>query len=318
MKAMILAAGLGTRLRPLTNDIPKPMVPLLGVPNIERIIVHLRSQGITEFAVNLHYCPTPLQAYLGDGNQLDVHIEYFHESTILGTGGGIKNMLPYMGDDTFIAVNGDVMFMPQLKPLLKIHNNSCAVASMVIRPAANAETLGAVGIDESGRVKRLVWVGDKTISPLYMFTGMHILSPQIHEHLPDNGCIVKKTYIPMVEQNGQLNGIVDNTYFCDLGTPEDYLNASLKIARGELELPGFTSAPSGNVIAQNAIIEDGAILKNVIVGQQVQIKSNVTLTESIVMAHAVVSHNESRKIILSNGTKMNTNNNIGKCNAQSN
>lgn len=306
MKAMILAAGLGTRLRPLTNEIPKPMVPVVGIPNIERILLHLRDQGISDVAVNLHYQPEPLMAHLGDGDRWNTKITYFHEPDILGTGGGIKNMLPAMGDETFVVVNGDVLFMPPLAPLVKRHKNSGAMASMIVRKNADAEKLGAVGLDNTGRVKRLVWAGDKSLTKLHMFTGMHIIEPQLHKLLPDMGCIVRQTYIPMVEQNKKLHGIVEEHFFCDLGTPADYLNVNLKLARGDLSLPAFSPPPDGNFIPPSVVKENGAVIQNSVLGQNVRIGTNAKVTKCVVMDNAVITEDVDRKIILANGTQMDT------------
>ncbi|MBN2340914.1 MAG: NDP-sugar synthase [Deltaproteobacteria bacterium] len=304
MKAMILAAGLGTRLRPLTNDIPKPMVPVLGIPNIERIVLHLREQGITDFAVNLHYCPEPLRAYMGDGSRLGVHIEFFYEPEILGTGGGIRNMLSHMGTEPCIVVNGDVLFMPRIEPLVAAHQRSGALASMVVRKSSDAEALGAVGLDADGRVNRLVWAGDQQNTNVYMFTGMHIVEPTLVERLPENGCIVRQCYIPMVEHDDALFGIVENTFFCDLGTPSDYLEAHLQIARGEVSLPGFVPQKDGNVISPSTQIAESAIVENSVIDDHVRVEKNIRVKDSVVMAGAVVTDNVTRKIVLSDGTEM--------------
>lgn len=281
------------------------MVPLAGIPNIEWILRHLKNQGITEFAINLHYCPKPLQTYLGDGSRFSVHIEYFHEPEILGTAGGIKNMIPAMDDETFIVVNGDVLFMPHLPSLINCHKKSGALASMVVRPADNAEALGAVGLNHTGQVRRLVWAGDQNIDELYMFTGMHIIEPSLRQQLPDKGCIVRSTYIPMVEQNGPIAGIIEDSAFRDLGTKGDYLDANLQIASGNIALPGFTPRPDDNIIHETVMQANGATVENSVIGENVIIESNIHVRQSIVMAGAVIKEDICRKIILSDGTVMN-------------
>ena len=304
MKAMILAAGLGTRLRPLTENIPKPMVPVAGVPNIERIIVHLRNQGIVDFAVNLHHCPEPLKAHLKTGAHLGVDITYFEEPHILGTGGGIKNMLPHMGDDTFVVVNGDMLFMPEIAPIEKAHKSAATMASMVLSKSDDAKNPGNVGLNKLRQVKRLRAAGDKSINDLYVFTGMHIVDPHIAERLPDKGCIVGETYVPMVENGETILGIVSDDAFTDLGTPADYLDANLAIAKGDILLPGFKPQPNQSIIDDTVEIGRGVTLKNCIIGKNATVGSEIRVIESIVMADAVVKTNIRRKIVLADGTHM--------------
>lgn len=304
MKAIILAAGLGTRLRPLTLQIPKPMVPVAGVPNIERIVRHLRSQGISEFAINLHHCPEPLKAHLGDGGWLNVAIEWFHEPEILGTGGAIRNMIGAMGKETFIVVNGDVVFMPDIAPLLEAHRTSGAIASMIVKKAISDEAPGTVGLDTSRRVRRLLWAGDSTNEDLYMFTGMHLIEPRIAPYLPHSGCIVRQGYIPMLENADGIFGIPRQEYFCDLGTAADYLNANLKIATGDIPLPGFVPAGNGCIISPSATFGRGAAVENSIIGDNAHIGSDIRVSRSIVMPDAMVKENIHQQIVLADGTRM--------------
>ncbi|MBN2529679.1 MAG: NDP-sugar synthase [Deltaproteobacteria bacterium] len=304
MKAMILAAGLGTRLRPITNDMPKPMIPVAGIPNIERLIIHLRDEGIAQFAVNLHYCPQPLMTWLGDGRRLNVEICYFIEKNILGTGGGIRNMLTHVGNDTCIVVNGDVLFMPPIARIVKRHRESGALASMIIRPTDTQEQ-GTVALSKSGRVKKLRPVGDTPGNQPYMFTGMHVIEPQMGELLPASGCIVRQTYAAMVKRRDALYGIVDDGDFRDLGTPADYLDVHLKILLGEIRLPGFIPPKGGNLIAQSATLHPGASVENSVVGENASIGANIKIKNSIVMAETVVGANLLGQIAMPSGTLIN-------------
>ena len=305
MKAIILAAGLGTRLRPLTNNIPKPLVPVANYANILQIIEHLKKQGINRITINLHYKPQPLINLLGNGEQLNVHLEYSMEPEILGTGGGIKKMLSMGPPQTTVVINGDVLFMPDIKKIIRNHTASGAMATMVIRKSAKAEQLGAVGIDTRKMVKRLVYAGDQTLANIYMFTGMHIIEPDLAKMLPDNGCIVRKTYIPMVEQNShKLFAQEDNSYFCDLGTPEDYLSSNLKIARGEIAVP-LCSKPSGsNITGHGVAYGQGCVIENSVIGNNVKIKDKITIKNCVVLDNAAVTENISNAIVLEDGQIM--------------
>src|SRR5512137_1319441 len=228
MRAMILAAGLGTRLRPLTEHTPKPALPVVDVPNIVRTIAHLRRSGITEIVVNLHHCPEVLRALLGDGAAFGVSIAYSEERPeILGTGGGIRRARALLGDRTFCVVNGDALFAPDLAAALAAHRSSGAIATMIVRRDADAERLGPVGLDGGNRVRRLIDAGkERTGLEVYMFTGVHVLEPEIFALLPESGCIVRGAYMPLVLRLGPIGAHVESGTFCDLGTPRTYLDAN--------------------------------------------------------------------------------------------
>ncbi|MBW2277833.1 MAG: NDP-sugar synthase, partial [Deltaproteobacteria bacterium] len=246
MRAMILAAGFGTRLRPLTEKVPKPLVPVVGKPNIVRTIEHLRGFGVTEIVINLHHLPQAIREALGDGAAWGVSIAYSAEPRILGTGGGIKQALPLLGDETFLVVNGDALFAPDIDAALRAHRRHGALATLVLREDPEADNFGAVGLDDSDRVRRLVWAGDPESGPRsLMFTGVHLLEPAIASRLPDDGCIVRQTYAPLVEDGAPVFGTTDDGYFCDLGTPQRYLEANLTLVTGREHLPRLEPPQDG-------------------------------------------------------------------------
>ncbi len=305
MKAIILAAGLGTRLRPLTDNIPKPLVPVANTPNIIHIIKHLKNADITDITINLHYKPKPLQKLLNNGSDLGVKIKYSIEKNILGTGGGIKKMLKNSNHERTVVINGDALFMPDIKTLIQKHHKSKAVASMIVHTDKNAEKLGAVGVDGNGIVRRLVYAGDKTIDTVYMFTGMHILEPGIIDLLPENGCIVRNTYIPMVKQQSEdLFAIPDNSYFCDLGTPGDFLNANIQIAKGELKLPIDVNPHNTVITGKNVTAGQNCSLHNSVIGSNVTIEDNVSISDCVVINNATVTSDIKNSIILKNNSIM--------------
>jgi NDP-sugar pyrophosphorylase family protein len=305
MRAMILAAGFGTRLRPVTDTIPKPLLPVVGVPGIVRTIEHLRHHGIRELVVNLHHLPDAIPAALRDGAGLGVHIDYLREAPeILGTGGGIRNALPLLGDGPFLVINGDALFAPDLGAIVAAHRRSGALATLVVRPAADAEALGAVGLDESGRVRRLVHRGAPQPSErTFMFTGVHVLDPLIAEHLPAAGCIVRQTYIPLLERGAPLHGHVDGGWFCDLGTPARYVGANAELVLGRARLTGIEPCASGAWIAPDAEVGPGcAIGGGTVVGHGARIAPGVRVRRCVVLDGALVDRDVSDAIVCPDGT----------------
>lgn len=290
MRAMILAAGLGTRLRPLTDRTPKPALPVVDVPNIVRTIAHLARIGITEIVVNLHHRPEVIRALLGDGAALGVSIEYSEERPeILGTGGGIRRARGLLGERTFCVINGDALFAPDLEAAVAAHRSSGAIATMVVRRDPEAERLGAVGIDGDGRVRRLVDVGaDRGGLALHMFTGVHVLEPEIFALLPESGCIVRGAYMKLVRDGGPLGACVDPGAFVDLGTPRSYLDANVGLASGRIRLEGYGPPAAGFHVGEGAIVGEGAaLLGGTVVERGARVGAGVTLERCLVRAGAV-------------------------------
>lgn len=301
---MILAAGLGTRLAPLTDQLPKPMVPVLGVPNIVRIIQRLKAADIREVVINTHWLGDTLETFLGNGDKFDVDIAYSRENVLLGTGGGIKKALPLLGEYPFLVVNGDALFAPDFKATAAFHRAHSALATLVVRRDPAAETYGAVGLDESGRVRRLVWAGDpEGAVESFMFTGMHVLNPAIGDLLPDEGCIVRKTYIPLLEANEPLFGLPVDGYFCDLGTPERYLQANVRLARGLDRVADISSPPGGVYIGSDAHIADTARLSpGTVIGADAIVGDGLSLKNAVVLDGAEVASDVRNAVVLSDGT----------------
>ncbi len=305
MRAMILAAGFGTRLAPITDTIPKPLLPVVGVPAIVRTALHLKRFGVRELVVNLHHLPEAIPATLRDGAGLGVRIGYLRESPeILGTGGGIRNALPLLGDGTFVVINGDALFSPDLEAAVAAHRRSGALATLVVRPDQHAEKLGAVGLDESGRVRRLVNAGAaQPPERTFMFTGVHVLEPAIAEHLPTVGCIVRQTYIPLLELGAALHGHVEQGFFCDLGTPERYVGANADLVLGRARLPGIEPCPAGAWIAPDADVGPGCdIGGGAAIGHRARIAPGVRVHRTVVLDGARVERDVADAVVRPDGS----------------
>lgn len=304
MRAMILAAGLGTRLRPVTDTIPKPLLPAVGIPNIVLILMRLRRAGIREIVVNTHWLPNILKAHLGDGAQYDVTIAYSDEKELLGTGGGIKNALSLLGDDDFIVINGDALFSPDIVAATSFHRQTRAHATLIVRKDPNAKQYGAVGFDNRGQVRKLVYGGGHDHSGLTydMFTGVHILSKHAVERLPDSGCIVRDTYIPMVEENAPIYALEMGGYFCDLGTVDRYLSANIDLVTGRVSIPDLHVPSNGVFIGDNCQIDARAhIAPGTIICDGVSIEGPVQIERTVILDNAWVNQNISNAVVTSEG-----------------
>src|SRR5207247_3525289 len=153
---MVLAAGRGTRLRPLTDTTPKPLLPVAGRPFLEHILEFLRAGGIREVVLNLHHLGRRIEEHLGDGARFGLRLRYSWENPILDTGGGIKRAEPLLAGEPFVVVNGDSLLELHLEDVVAFHQARGALATMVVRPDPEAACYGLIELETDDRVRRVV------------------------------------------------------------------------------------------------------------------------------------------------------------------
>jgi mannose-1-phosphate guanylyltransferase len=224
MKALLLAGGLGTRLRPLTDNLPKPMAPVVNRPWLEHLITHLHEQGIEEFVVAARYCSDVIRAHFGDGRQFGVRIEYAVEPFPLGTAGAIKNAERWL-KERFLVVNADIVHLPQLVPLLEFHRRHGGVATIVLTEVEDPSQYGAVEQDETGRILRFVEKPQPGEAPSNRINaGLYILEPEVMRYIPAQRevSIERETFPRLIREGAGVYGIVSEGYWQDMGTPTRY------------------------------------------------------------------------------------------------
>ncbi|HSG06696.1 MAG TPA: NDP-sugar synthase, partial [Nitrospiria bacterium] len=239
MKAMVLAAGLGTRIRSMESGIPKPLIPVGGRLLIEYPLLLLRKHGITDVVINLHYMAEKIEGALGDGSRLGLTIRYSREAEILGTGGGIKKAEDFLGDAPFLVINSDVVAEVDLEDLIRFHKKSNPAATLVLREDPDPEAWGAVGTDSSGRIIKILGKPETPEKPDQnkMFTGVHILDPRVLKFIPaGRPHHIIDSYIEMIRTGERLMGYSYKGYWMDVGTPERFekVQADLK-GRGGIQ-----------------------------------------------------------------------------------
>jgi len=245
MKAMVLAAGQGTRLRPITDGKPKALVPVAGRPMIEYALLLLRHYGICEIVINLHHFGAQIESYLGDGAKLGLHISYSKETELLDTGGGLLKAKPFLQDGAFIVINTDALIDVNLAELMEFHKKRHAVATLVLRPDEQADQYGSMDIDSGGRIHRFLQtrIDLKQAGPIrkLMFTGVQILEPEIFAYMALNGdekkfSTTKQTYPQMLLAGEPLYGFCFEGFWQDLGTVERITEAECNLAQGRARL----------------------------------------------------------------------------------
>jgi mannose-1-phosphate guanylyltransferase/phosphomannomutase len=236
IRALVLAAGEGTRLRPLTLTMPKPMVPIAGKPLLDTTVCWLRDQGIADIAINLHYKPEVITNYFGDGHNLGVNLHYSHETKILGTAGAARKIRDWVDGGTLVLVYGDVLTDLNINAMLRFHYEAARkdpdlMVTMSLYHVPNPTEVGLVGMDERGRVNRFL----EKPRPEEVFTdlanaGVLIMQPETLDLIPeDTFCDFGLHVFPMLLQSGLgIYGWVvpDDTYLLDIGSPEKYAQAN--------------------------------------------------------------------------------------------
>lgn len=293
MLGVVFAAGLGTRLRPLTEALPKPAVPLLNRPLAGYSLERLVGLGIRRVALNTHHLGEAVAREVGGDVPAGVEARFVHEERLLGTGGGLRHAVEALGhardEEETLVMNGDILFWPDLEGALALHRRLGAVATVVLRPDPRARQLGALEIDEEGRVRRMLGRPERVEGPLreLMFTGVHVLSARALRDLPGEGCIIRTSYRRWIDEGEVVAGFVDESAWRDLGTPGEYLRASVELLRGELGWPSFAPG-DGALVGEGAELGAGVTLVDAVVGPGARVEAGVRLERAIVWAGAHV------------------------------
>jgi len=220
MKAMILAAGFGSRLRPLTDRQPKPLVRVGDHPLIAYPLALLRAAGIREAVINLHHRGDMIRAALGD-EAYGVRITYSEEDPILDTGGAIRRAERWLAGERFVVLNSDILIDLDLRPLLAWHAERAALATMVLRPDRQAARYGVIEIDAAQRIRRFLGQPPRVDTPLtpFMFSGVHVFEPRVFDYLGSGRfSITRETYPRMLAADETLCGYVFDGYWRVLDT----------------------------------------------------------------------------------------------------
>jgi NDP-sugar pyrophosphorylase family protein len=279
MKAMILAAGFGTRLWPLTIGRTKPALPFLNRPLIAHTIEYLRDYGCSDLIINLHHEPESVRAQIGDGSAYGVRIHYsVEEPEILGTAGALDNVRHLLEDDTFIVINGKIITDIDLTAALTTHLQRHALATLVLRPNLNIERFSEVTITSDNRIENFAGFPNPqsaTLNPPLMFTGVHILEPGIFDYIPRGvfSDSVRDVYPRAMADGYIIAAHVAEGAWYELSTIERYLTISLEFLQREGR---DTVMDEGCVIAEDATVERS------ILWQRVRVEQGARVSECII------------------------------------
>ncbi len=291
MKAVILAGGEGTRLRPLTLTTPKPVVPVVDRPFLRHQLDLLRRTGVTEVVFSLAYRPERIQAVFGDGSSLGMRIHYAVEETPLGTGGAVKNAEPLL-DDTTIVFNGDVLTDVDLPRVVAAHIAAHAAATLVLTPVPNPSAYGLVEFDETGRVRRFLEKPKPSeITTDTINAGIYVLKTSTLALMPPAvSHSIERAFFPALLSRGDLvRAHVHRGYWIDIGTPEKYLQVHRDVLAGGFPVTLEGQGVGGGWVHPEAMIEPGVeLLGPFYVGPGCRVLSGAQIGPGTVLAARVV------------------------------
>ena len=303
MRGMILAAGYGTRFRPVTHALPKPMIPVLNRPLLGWAVEACLASGIHELIVNLHHIPAPIRTYLAEEFAGRASFELSDEEEILGTGGALRRARDLLKDE-FVLMNGDTIQWPPFDQLIETRRSNDALACLLLRHPPEGESFTTVWLEDG----LITGFGEGTGEPL-MFAGAHAMSPEIIDLLPDRDFsgLTEDVYIPVTRGNApRLAGYVRDGLWFDVGKPTRYMEATrgllAALRNGQVETPAGSVLVDGSLCHSTSVIEGrvrassigarsriapGSEVLESVLWEEVEIGTATTIASSI-LAHGVV------------------------------
>jgi len=284
---VVLTAGLGTRLRPLTDVRAKPAIPVAGDPMIRRIIRTLVAQGVDDLVLNLHHLPATLTAVVGDGRDLGARVRYSWEPAILGSGGGPRLARPLVGADSFWIVNGDTLTDISLDPLAAMHAESNARVTLALVPNREFARYGGVHLDEERRVTRFTPRGPASEGS-YHFIGVQLVDGAVFDAVRAGEAVssIGGIYDALIARSpGAVCGFVSDAAFFDVGTVDDYRRTHDAFAADAAARSAAESTPS---VGRGTTIDPSARVTRSILWDDVQVAAGAVLDTCIVTDGVIV------------------------------
>ena len=285
MRGMILAAGLGTRLYPLTAFRAKPAVPFLNRPLLHYARDLLLGADLTEIVVNSHHLPQSVsQALEAEARRQGHQITFSHEETILGTAGAMGKVRDFLKEDTFVVSSGKIYFEQDLEPAIRFHRDRDNLVTLVLIPHSPEDSYASVWVDSSDNITgfRPESQGDP-----FAFAGVHVLDPQVFDSIPEGPSeTVNEIYPRLIREGHRVQAFVSDAYWCECSTPANYLSKSLEVL-GRRNLDNLMADETGSscegvIAAPSVQIDPACALRNSILWDEVRVGQGSTLSNVIV------------------------------------
>src|SRR5918995_478534 len=293
MKAVIMAGGQGTRLRPLTSNQPKPMIPVVGVPCMEHIVNLLREHGFTDIVVTLQFMPEEIRYYFGDGSDWGVSMSYSVEDVPAGTAGSVKLAEELLEGERVLVISGDALTDCALTRVVSFHEENAAEATMVLKSVENPLDFGIVITEEDGRISRFLekpaWgqVFSDTVN-----TGIYLLEPSVLAEIPTEGeyDFSKELFPKLLDEERSLYGFITEDYWEDIGNLEQYMRAQRDVLDGKMRdvRPPGTRLRENVYVGRRAQVDDEELEGPVAIGENVRVDEPARVSSYSVIADNVV------------------------------
>jgi mannose-1-phosphate guanylyltransferase / phosphomannomutase len=299
VRAIVLSAGYGTRLWPLTEDRTKPAIPILGKPLVGYVAEYLAGYGIDEIVVNLHHRPDSVRRALGDGSRFGVKLHYVEEPVILGTSGALDNTRTFFEHETFVVVNGKIITDIDLNAALETHRKANAIATLVLLRNTRRERFSVVNT-EAGRITGFggMPVADGGGEVPLMFTGIHILEPRIFEYVPRGvfSDSVIHVYPQAIVKGETIAAHVASGKWRELSTLKRYLDISVELLQEEAKsyVAGVNAAIASSATVNESVLWDkvevgaGARVHRAVLADNVKIGANEVVENAVVVPRSLV------------------------------
>jgi mannose-1-phosphate guanylyltransferase/mannose-1-phosphate guanylyltransferase/phosphomannomutase len=305
---MVMAAGLGTRLRPLTHEIPKPLVPVANRPIMEHILELLARQGFTEVVANLHWFGDTIRDRFGDGSSLSVDLTYSEEAELLGTAGGVRNVRAFFGDDPFVVMAADALTDIDLEGLARTHERNGWIATLAVKEVTDTSEYGVVVTGSDDRVQGFQEKPDPAEALSNLANCMiYVLEPEIFDHFPDQKEVdfALDVFPALLDGDIPFGVHVADAYWNDVGSLPEYLQGNLDVLTGAIDVsPAGTMLDDDDggglaagvevegpvLLGDGAEVGEGAQLEGpLVIGQGARIGAGARLRESVLLPGTEVS-----------------------------
>jgi mannose-1-phosphate guanylyltransferase len=292
MKALLLAGGLGTRLRPLTHTRPKHLLPIANRPHLEHVFDSLLRQGITEVVLLTSYLAEAFAGLVEAGRARGLQLALTHEKTPLGTAGALRNAVAFVGDDAFVVFNGDILTDVDLGEVIAFHRARRAEATILLTPVEDPSAFGVVPTDEDGRVRGFIEKPAADDAPTNLINaGVYIMEPSILSRIPPGEVwsAERQLFPDLVEEGARLYAVGTNAYWMDVGTPDKLLQANLDALHGRVRTDLEGRPRNGAVLlSESASIAPGARVSSSCLGSGAAVEDGATVEECVLLPGAEV------------------------------
>ena len=290
MKALFLAGGIGARLKPLTDEHPKPMVPIMNKPLLERSMENLRMCGINEIVISTGYLSQYIEDYFGDGSKFGLNIQYVYEKTPLGTGGAIRKT-GYLYNDTFLVLNADILCEMDYCELVSFHKKKAAAVTIAVTIVSDPGDYCAIEYDESDYAVSFTEKPEvHEIKSNFISAGVYVLEPEVLKKISEGRPVsAEREVFPMLLRNGYKVAVYNGCkYWTDVGTPEKYLKTHEDIMAGVCHITGVHFDRNGVYKGANSLIDTSAeITGPVYIGDNVTIETFAKVGPNTVIGNNV-------------------------------